>query len=245
VSPFTQLLSVGLLWITFHCVGMCGPIVIGFDLAGAARGLSPLSGVLRVLAYQAGRATTLGTLGALAGLGGHALGRAFEPGAAVFALGFGAALVVIAIVRLVPRRPRPLRPELSLGRTPATPTLTQRASRWMRELSIAGTPTSTWLLGVLMGFLPCMIVIWALGLAATTASPIEGAVLMMLLVAMTTPMLLGATLLPRILPASWRARLPQALLMISGAWLIMVGLAGLEVVPHVHFNVLDHTVMLW
>ena len=244
MSPFTQLLSVGLLWITFHCVGMCGPIVIGFVLAGAARGLSPLRGGRRVLVSQAGRATTLGTLGALAGLGGHALKRAFEPGAAAFALAFGATLLVITVVRLVPRKPRPMRPQLRMGQTPS-PTLASRASRWMRDLSIADSAYSTWLLGVLMGFLPCMIVVWALGLAATTASPIEGAFLMTVLVAMTTPMLLGATLLPRVLPLAWRASLPQVLLAISGAWLVMVGLAGLELVPHVHLTAFEHQIMLW
>jgi len=244
VSPFTQLLSIGLVWISFHCVGMCGPIVIGFDLAGAARGLGPLRGGLRVLVYQAGRATTLATLGALAGLGGRVLTRVFEHGAAVFTLLFGLSLLALTIVRLIPRRPAPARPALRLGQPPAVG-LGVRFSGWLRALSLAGTVQSTWLLGVLMGFLPCMIVLWALGLAATTTSPWQGALLMIVLVLMTTPMLLFATLLPRILPLAWRARLPKVLLGVSGAWLVLVGLAGLEALPHLHLALGPHQIMLW
>ena len=44
MSPFAQLFSLGLVWVTFHCAGMCGPIVIGFDIAGATRGVSTLRG---------------------------------------------------------------------------------------------------------------------------------------------------------------------------------------------------------
>jgi len=269
MSPFAQLFSLGLVWVTFHCAGMCGPIVIGFDIAGATRGVSTLRGGLRLLIYQAGRATTLATLGAFAGLGGHALKAAFEPGAAVFTLLFGATLLIVTLVRALPKRAAPLRPKLSIdqprqapGQPPGAPQPPAARGplavgspsglrplahvyQWMRELSLTGTPSAVWLLGVLMGFMPCMIVIWALGLAGATTSPLEGAALMTALVAMTTPVLLGATLLPRVLPAAWRARLPNVLLGISGTWLVMVGLAGLELVPHLSVSAWGHMVMFW
>jgi len=250
MSPFAQLLSLGVLWVTFHCAGMCGPIVIGFDVAGTTRGTSTLRGGLRLLTYQAGRATTLAALGAFAGLGGHALKAAFEPGAAVFTLVFGVGLLVATIVRALPNKPVPVRPQLSINRSATTaekPTggMMAQVYRWLRELSLTGTPQAVWLLGVLMGFMPCMIVIWALGLAGASASPLEGAALMVTLVAMTTPVLLGATLLPRVLPAAWRARLPGVLLAVSGAWLVMVGLAGLGVIPHLHASAWGHMVMFW
>ena len=54
-------------------------------------------------------------------------------------------------------------------------------------------------LGAVMGFLPCMIVLWALGLSALTGSALHGAAIMLILVALTTPVLLGVTLLPRVL----------------------------------------------
>ena len=33
-SAYTQIFSVGVLWISIHCAGMCGPLLIGFDVAG-------------------------------------------------------------------------------------------------------------------------------------------------------------------------------------------------------------------
>ena len=176
MSPFAQLFSLGLVWVTFHCAGMCGPIVIGFDVAGATRGVSTLSGGLRLLIYQAGRATTLATLGAFAGLGGHALKAAFEPGAAVFALLFGATLLIVTLVRALPKRRAPVRPKLSIDRAPRQvstvySTVYQTVYQWMRELSLTGTRPAVWLLGVLMGCMPCMIVIWALGLAGLDVVP--------------------------------------------------------------------------
>ena len=108
-------------------------------------------------------------------------------------------------------------------------------------------------LGGLMAFLPCMITFWALGLAATTQSPVHGAGVMVLLVLMTTPMLLGVTLLPRLLLTrigpTGKRRAQSVLLTISGVWLVMVGLAGLGIVEHVHINLTlweePLTVMLW
>ena len=57
-----------------------------------------------------------------------------------------------------------------------------------------------------------------LGLAATTGSPLHGAALMLLLVAMTTPTLLGVTLLPRLfgLAASASQSSPGSTTTISG-----------------------------
>jgi len=247
VSPWAQLLSLGLVWISFHCAGMCGPIVLGLDVAGAARGLRPARGASRLLAYQAGRMTTLGLLGALAGLVGRGLGAAFASAGAALAMGFGVAIMGVAITRLWPRRPAPLRPTLSLAsrpaRTPSPPRWSPLA--WVRALSLSSSHASAWLIGVLLGFLPCMIVVWALGLAAVSGSPLEGLGIMVTLVAMTTPMLLGVTLLPRLLPARVMRVLPQALMAVSGAWMIMVGLAGLELVPHVHLAAGEYTIMLW
>ncbi|MCC6619809.1 MAG: sulfite exporter TauE/SafE family protein [Deltaproteobacteria bacterium] len=244
MSPWAHLLSVGVVWITLHCAGMCGPIVLGLDVAGAARGLRPMRGVSRILAYQAGRMTTLGVLGLVAGLAGRGLGAAFASAGAALAITFGATIVALAIARLLPKRPAPARPMLSIeagGRRPSG----WSPLSWVRSLSLSSSHGSAWLIGVVLGFLPCMIVVWALGLAAVSGSPLEGAAIMVTLVAMTTPMLLGVTLLPRLVPRRALAILPQALMAVSGAWMILVGLAGLEVVPHVHIPAGEFTIMLW
>ena len=246
MNAYAQLLSVGLVWITFHCAGMCGPLVIGFDVAGVGRGLPAWRGALRILVYQLGRMTTLMTLGALSGLAGKGLAQAFAPAGAVMSLAFSAVVVAALVMKLVAlhrAKHAPIRVRTRLEGAPPP-------RRWsfgalLRPLSLNGSVGGTWLLGALMGFLPCMIVVWALGLAATTASVFDGAAVMALLVAMTTPMLLGVTLLPRALPARALRWAPQVLMGISAVWLAAVGLAGLEVVPHVHMNVGELTIMLW
>jgi sulfite exporter TauE/SafE len=104
-------------------------------------------------------------------------------------------------------------------------------------------------LGGLLGLMPCMITLWALGLAATTGSPLHGAGVMLTLVAMTTPVLLGVTLLPRLVRrVTGRAGptwVPRLLPGLSAVWLILVGLAGFGLVPHAHLSLGPWMVMFW
>ena len=58
-------------------------------------------------------------------------------------------------------------------------------------------------------------------------------------------MLLGVTLLPRFLPRRALVIVPQVLMIVSGAWMVLVGLAGFELVPHVHVSAGDYQIMLW
>lgn len=255
-AAYAQLLSVGLVWISFHCAGMCGPLLIGFDVAGAARGVRALPGAFGVLTYQAGRALTYLLLGALAGLVGRGLAAVFEPAGAIFALLFGLTVVGSLIVREVRRRqasrPQPVRvgfSKLDAEGTRSTSFIERLVSRLPRALHpLQGPDDGRHLrifgLGAAMGLLPCMITYWALGLAATTGSPLHGALVMLLLVVMTTPVLLGVTLLPRLLPrrAAW---VPQVLMALSATWLVMIGLAGLGLIAHQHVSVGDYMVMLW
>ena len=94
-----------------------------------------------------------------------------------------------------------------------------------------------------------MIVVWALSLAATTGSVLQGAQVMWLLVAMTTVPLLPAVVGVRLAMLATKAprlmRLPQ---LVSGVWLVLVGLAGLGVIEHQHIVLQlggPRTVMLW
>ncbi|MCB9729057.1 MAG: sulfite exporter TauE/SafE family protein [Deltaproteobacteria bacterium] len=245
-AAWAQLTSLGLVWVSFHCAGMCGPLVVGFDVAGVARGSSPGRGAVSVLTYQAGRALTLMSLGALSGVLGAGLGAGFHRAGAFVALAMGAAVLAGTVWRR-----RPPRTRLERRRVPFWRRMADRVSRAVLPHLSGGRPVDHLALGLLMGLLPCMIPLWVLGLAATTGSPIQGALLMLTLVAMTTPMLLGVTLLPRAVRLSGRlARaMPRAVMGISGLWLAMVGLAGLELVDHVHLPLelagRQLVVMLW
>ena len=239
-AAYGQLLGIGLLWISVHCAGMCGPLLIGLDVPGVARGQGPLRGALSVLTYQAGRGLTYAWLGGLMGLLGAGLGRRFTTAGAVLAGGLGLILLLGALRRLVlALRPVPRPPELArLGRRPAPRALSP--ARWLAPLlQQPPGPMRELLLGAAMGLLPCMIAAWAMGLAAITGSPLHGAAIMLLLCVMTTPMLLGVTLLPRVGLRVLRragARLPPILLGVSGLHMLLISGAALGWLPHAHLG---------
>lgn len=234
-AAYAQVLGLGLLWTSVHCSGMCGPLLIGLDVAGVAQGTTAPRGALQVLLYQAGRGLTYALLGGLAGAIGAGLASLFETAGALVALLLGAGVAASLLVALHRR----MRPKLSLHRATRTPDWTERPTHWLTRavspLAGTGRPLHLLALGGVMGLLPCMITAWVLALAATTGSVLHGAALMLVLLALTTPVLLGVTLLPRALPALRRAAwLPSFLKTISATWLVLIGLAGLGIVAHQH-----------
>lgn len=249
-SAFTQLFSVGLLWISFHCAGMCGPLLVGLDVGGAARGLNARQGVFALLSYQAGKALTYSLLGALAGALGAGLKGVLEMAGSALALVAGAVILAVVVRQLRGKRNGPL---LQIGSARKKGFFEQASLRLSRALldDKQGPIPRAFTLGMGMALLPCMIPLWVLGLAAVTGSPLAGVGLMLGLVLMTTPVLLLVTLLPRAAPARARARafVPALLLSVSGLWLTLVGLAGFGVVTHAHvpLRLLGHSfvVMLW
>jgi sulfite exporter TauE/SafE len=90
---YAQVLGLGVLWTSIHCIGMCGPLLSGLDIAGVMRGRSRLQGLLGVVAYQAGRGLTYAWLGGLAGLLGAGLGRLATISGALLALAVGLVLI--------------------------------------------------------------------------------------------------------------------------------------------------------
>lgn len=246
VLAYGQLLSVGLLWISFHCAGMCGPILIGLDVSGAGRGSSTARGAGHILLYQVGRAITYVFLGGLFGLVGASIESAFLHVGGILSLVFGLVLLGVAIWNLKPKaRPEPGELVQGFGlrrpdRLPWYQRFARRAKAALLPLSGGRRAVDSVALGAVMGLMPCMITFWALGLAATTGSPLHGAGVMLLLVAMTTPMLLGVTLLPRLVRRPfrrWAARIPAVLMTISAVWLMLVGAAGLGLIEHAHVGV--------
>ena len=65
-----QVVGLGVLWVSLHCAGMCGPILAGLAVGGPEllAGARVRRGARRVLAYQSGRAAMYALLGALARL---------------------------------------------------------------------------------------------------------------------------------------------------------------------------------
>lgn len=253
---YVQLLSIGLLWVTVHCSGMCGPIIAGLT---ASRGIEEpnLWGRLRrsasgVLAYQGGRALTYMALGAGAGLAGAAA-QAWIRGMTQVA-----GLVVAVILILVGIGKMPWwKKSASFGRASArmgqmSGKIVGRLIRFISRLAPKTGLLRMAVFGIVLGLLPCMLMFWALGLAASTASPFHGAALMTLLVVMTTPVLVLAGCSTSLATGALRrvgAYLVPFAVLVSGVWLGLIAVAANGWIEHVHipFEFLGHRLvfMLW
>lgn len=177
-----SLFLAGLAGSVVHCVGMCGPFVLGqvmagLDRSGAGYGEWRRLAGAALLPYHLGRLTTYTGLGALAG-GATALF------AATSAFGWlsGGLLVVAALLMIVQAL------GLALGGTsPLAGVLTRLAA----PLSTATGTGARYGLGVILGFLPCGLLYGALAAAGGTGSVADGALAMAAFAAGTMPALMA------------------------------------------------------
>jgi hypothetical protein len=152
-----------------HCVGMCGGIVSAFRFI-PIREARPMP---RVAAFNAGRLTTYAALGSFAGIAGSLL----EAQVVLYVVANAA--LVLAGLHLAGFGP--------LSRLEAL-----AAPLWRRLHPLLPT-RSSFLSGLLWGFLPCGLVYGALAAAAFSGSPAGGAVAMLAFGIGTLPLLLGAS----------------------------------------------------
>jgi sulfite exporter TauE/SafE len=233
---YVQLIGVGLLWISLHCAGMCGPIVVGLDLGDnllnqewkkKSKVKRLLHSIGHLTAYQIGRSITYAVLGALAGLGGAIIQEFLGKISKVSGLVIAAMLILYGAVRLSGA----VRGELFGESGKLGKMLGKTAGRLQRFPGL----TRKLLLGLVLGFLPCMITFWALGLAASTQSPVHGALLMILLVWMTSFVIFTFGFFPALAPARfnlWREKLLSIFLILSGIWLGLNAAAANEWIGH-------------
>lgn len=255
LNLYVQLFGIGLLWVTFHCAGMCGPIMAGLVTYHTItpRHATPhtrwLVRARGVLGYQAGRALTYALLGALAGGFGQTVGEHLHAFGGWMTIACALVIVLIALYKLMPWRG---------GQTPGG-SLWAAQGRWlgsvMRRISgvlpVRGAKKMA-LFGAIMGLLPCMLMYWVLNLAVASQSMFHGAALMLGLVVMTTPVLLMAGCSTSWIPVRWRQRGEKLVpigLLLSGAWMALIGAATQGYIAHVHLPFrLDgelYTFMLW
>jgi len=250
-SEWVQLTSVGMFWISFHCVGMCGPIYLGLDVAQRRCGGCGAGGkILQVMRYQGGRALVYLFLGIAAGLLGERFGSVLTRGTAPVTLFFGLLLVAMPLWRFYDSHSKKRRGSKLI----ALSQLTKRKSgfeRGFEHLSrtfISPQGSHTIMLGMFLALMPCMITLWALSLAVSVASAFWGAIIMLTLVLYTTPVFLTVSFIPRIgrlLKSSWGRFVPA----ISGFWMCLCAAASLGWVPHQHLSFVvagrDYVVMFW
>ncbi len=230
-SAYLQVASIGLLWTTVHCTGMCGPLIAGVttrpgDGGDRLRRLGLRS--RRVVAYQAGRALTYAALGATAGLLGAAVEGSVRSITGVTAAAMAIVFAALGIAELTGKFRAP-----SGGRLGALlPAVLRRARRLPFVSSDLGLAFVT---GIAFGFLPCMLAFWVLGVAASTASPLHGAGTMVLLVLLTTPSLLLAACGSALLDRRLGKRAVGVALLFSAVWLGLVAAAANGIIEHRHF----------
>jgi sulfite exporter TauE/SafE len=232
VDIYGALLVTGLVGGLGHCLGMCGPLVLMVGLQFEAKGVAAL---LRYLIYHGARVTTYVFLGALfAGISSFLAPGAHLgvwPGLLSLALGLGVVLLGLGYVGWFPTL-----------RVPWLGHLWQQAQRW--ALPKARHPAGLALLGGLNGLLPCGLVYSALLVVTASRRAMSGALGMLAFGLGTIPALLVVGLGARALGTRVRqglARVSGIVICAIGVQLILRGLAGLGMVPHLRVG----KVMLW
>ena len=174
-TPITQqgglLLSLFMAGLTggfTHCTGMCGPFVLSISSSSA-----PQNGIWRkltgaeLLPYHLGRVTTYSALGFLAAMFAGHLSEAAQ------LAWLPSALLVVGGVLFLAQ-------VFGLNLKIDFPSLPRFMQETVTQLSNHYNRTRGYMLGVLLGFLPCGLLFSALMIASAAATPAQGALGMML-----------------------------------------------------------------
>ncbi len=218
---FISLITAGFLGSLTHCSSMCGPIIAGQMLAPESQltGGSHSSRTTAMLGwYHAGRITTYILLGMIAAMGGALIwsGGEFTVISGIFLLLAGIVFITSAIA---PRR------------THACGCGNSFLYAKLQALRLA-LPLQFYLRGVLLGFMPCGLVMAALLLVATTHSLITASLGMLFFGITTIPILqiIGygvnsvarTTLLKKISPAM--SLIGRGAMTVNGLMLCVLGI---------------------
>ena len=216
----TSLFVAGLLGSASHCVGMCGPFVLGQTVArlesrpaAEMREFHRLAGAALV-PYHLGRMTTYAGLGAVAAAlaggiiditGLRWLSAALLALAALFFLGYAVSRLRVHV------------PWLSSG---GETWWSRRIGRRIRPLFDRPVGLRGYVLGVALGFLPCGLLYGALAAAAAGGGALAGGLAMVAFAAGTVPALVAVGLAGHVAGRHWQgvvARATPVLMMINAA----------------------------
>jgi len=196
---------------SLHCIGMCGPIltaIAGVDrraeLTLNGRGVAPAAAgaAADLLWYHAGRLSTYAMLGALAGALGAKLREAIWLGSLQNWLGVAAGAFALLVAAIMILRPATGCSRAFESRNANHPLA--RAFAFLRTLAAQTTPSSRFLLGAIMGFIPCGLVYLMLAAVAATGHPLAAALGMIAFGLGTLPALTAVLLAVRLVPIPWR-----------------------------------------
>jgi hypothetical protein len=152
-----------------HCIGMCGGIVVAYSSTKVDPNSSWMRQTLSHLAYNFGRVTTYSMLGAMFGLMGQVI--AFTPTTKGVLFLLTGIMMILAGLSLLGHFKFLNSAELSISK-----------EGWyqnaFRKLISNKSLRSFYLLGMLNGIIPCGLVYSFAIVAASTASPLWGAIVM-------------------------------------------------------------------
>jgi sulfite exporter TauE/SafE len=249
ITAFVSLLLAGLAG-SLHCVGMCGPILLGFSqvfersritVHGRPIGRSWAVGA-DFACYHAGRLWTYAMLGFAAGWVGQGLraSGAWLGWQRPVALAIAVAVILcgVALLGIVPsQRVSSLLNTCGLARL--------RQWHIVEALLHGRGPVPRLLLGAVMGLLPCGLVYAMLVVVAALPHPLLSAAGMIAFGIGTLPALTAVLLAARVLPEWVRrhgTRLAAVTLIVTGAWMFARTLAASPETGHCPFCVTPTTI---
>lgn len=195
---------------SFHCIGMCGPIALALPVQSNQRFKLVLGRIL----YNTGRAFTYAFIGVFFGLIGQSLSLAGLQQSISIVAG-----VLILLMVLLPssyaQRMYLLKPAYGF-----TNFLKQKFGLLLKKKSVA----STFLIGLLNGFLPCGLVYLAVAGAVAMGNALEGAAYMFLFGLGTIPVMLAVSLAGNFIGLNVRKRINKVIpaFMIALAFLFIL-----------------------
>jgi sulfite exporter TauE/SafE len=176
---FITPLTIGLIG-SFHCIGMCGPIVVALPL----KKYNLLSKITGTILYNLGRVFTYSVIGILFGLLGRGISLAgFQQWTSIL---LGIAMIISVLF------PFFFREKITIGKL-----FSGFASRLiirLKKLFTDRSYSSLLMIGILNGLLPCGLVYVAVAGAISSGTVLSGALFMMLFGIGTIPLLMLATL---------------------------------------------------
>ncbi|KAA3614594.1 MAG: sulfite exporter TauE/SafE family protein [Calditrichaeota bacterium] len=212
----TTALILGLLG-GFHCVGMCGPLV----LALPGSGKNDLPAWARKLFYNFGRTFTYAAMGAVMGIVGQAISLAGFQRSLSIILG-----VLILVVVFLPSR-----------YTNSMTGFFTRSTIWKKtfgKLLQKQSIPAFFAIGVLNGFLPCGLVYTALAGAVATGTIVNSIIFMTVFGLGTAPMLLLTSFLGGLLSIRWKSLFNRLIPVAATALALILILRGLSLgIPYI------------
>ena len=199
---------------SFHCIGMCGPIVLALPLGEHGN----VAFILGRLLYNAGRVLTYAILGAVFGLLGTGISVAGLQQWASISLG-----VVILLAVLLPSKSKQVfidKLQFSL--------LTSRLKIYFGKLFKKSSQGSLFLIGIVNGFLPCGFVYIGIAGAIATGSLLNGILYMALFGAGTIPIMFGVSLAGNFISLKLRQNISRFIPVLASILAIIFILRGLN-----------------